>query len=161
MKSFLVKFGGVAVVSFVLGYSAQAGQKLFTLERSNNSNQVVYELDSSNALAPIHPYWIMRETDSHIEELTGMERRRAYGVQFLSQGAEGLKFTIVSFPSKPITVKTDSGKSYAVMSINGADRILTDVFLTLSGGLIPGVKTVDLYYKDSLSGPVLRYSFNP
>ncbi len=140
------------------GYSS-----IFTIDKSTNANEVVYEVDLANASNPVHPYWIMRAQDGHLEELTSIERSRAFGISITSRNASGLQFKIVALQSHPVTVKTDPNTHalYATMNLDGSDRILVNCFLHLSGGLIPSVSTVDVMYKNTFDGPVLRLSFDP
>src|SRR5579871_1079208 len=59
-------------------------QPLFVIERSTNANVVHYdarltpagELDASR---PIDAYWVMQAADGRREELTSLERSKAYG----------------------------------------------------------------------------------
>ncbi|TAJ15118.1 DUF4833 domain-containing protein [Marinilabiliaceae bacterium JC017] len=60
---------------------------LFYIQRSLNRNTVVYEanfdeqgnLDAAN---PVKIYWVMYEKEGNIEELTYLERKFAYGINF-------------------------------------------------------------------------------
>jgi hypothetical protein len=153
---------------FLTASRSQAGNlpgytTLFTLERTSNTNQVVYEANLDNSDNPIHAYWIMRAQDGHTEELTSTERTRVYGTKLISATPEVAQFSIVSFQSRPITVRLDptTHAPYATMNMNHQDRILIDFFLNLGGFLIPHVNSVDLTYEDTLDGPALHDTFNP
>ena len=148
------------------GSWAQSGPeyfKLFTLERTLNANQVVYEVNPSNTTNPIHAYWVMLAQDGHLEELTRLERNKAYGTEVISQADGEIKFILKAFSGHPITVRTDPETKipYAVITLASGEKILKDIYLTLSGGLIPGVKKVDLYYQDDKDGPTLHETIDP
>ena len=158
----LTVFGTVVSLSS-FAQSAPGYTKLFTLERSNNKNQVVYEVNPANTNNPVHAYRIMLEDDGHTEELTRLERNRAYGTTVVSQSNTEIVFTIKAFQSHPLTVKFDPDTKvpYATIALPDGDKILKDIFLTLTGGLIPGVRLVDIYYENQKDGPLLKETFDP
>jgi len=59
-------------------------KQLFFLQRSQNSNTVVYELNIKNgaldSIAPVHIFWICYAEKSQKEELTALQRNHAYGL---------------------------------------------------------------------------------
>jgi hypothetical protein len=130
---------------------------LFTLERSQNANQVVYELKPSVAAgAPylIHPYWRMLAQDGHTEELTGMERG-VYGVQVSVDTADSVVFALKALTSYRLAVAPNppAGAPHAVIQLANQAWILKRIYLHLSGGLIPGVNAVDLEVQSSDGAP--------
>ena len=161
MKTFIFLGLGIILSS---NYSHASGySKIFTLERTLNTNQVVYEVDLSNTDNPVHPYWIMLAEDGHTEELNRIEKSRAYGTEVIEQTPSELKFEIVSFRSHPISVKVDPETltPYATMILSGGEKILNDVFLTATGGIFPKVIKIDISYQDVKNGPILKESIDP
>lgn len=136
---------------------------LFTLGRTLNKNEVVYEADFANKSAPIHAYWIMHAQDGHREELTRLERNKAYGIEVVSQKQDEIQFIIKAFRTHPIIVKKDSltSKPYSILKINLQDKILKNIFLHLAGTLFPSVTSIDIFYQNVKDGPVLRESYDP
>ena len=123
---------------------------LFILERSNNKNQVIYEMvgGQNNFLkpAPIHPFWRMLAKDGHVESLTPYENRKVYGVSVVDKKRETLKFVVKALPKYPITVAIDpkTKKPYATIHVMGQDQRLKKIFLQLGGGLTPSVESINI-----------------
>src|SRR5258705_13711811 len=59
--------------------------QLFFLQRSQNINTVIYELNFKNGMVdtvePVHVFWICYAEHGQQEELTELQRKRAYGLQ--------------------------------------------------------------------------------
>ncbi len=124
---------------------------LFTLERSTNTNQVVYEMIHEgcvpNPKTPIHPYWVMNTKKGTREELTGIEKRRAYGVKILSTAKDKVVFSLKAVSKKSLTGKCLPGESnpVAVTLIQGKESILKTVYVKTEGpGIIPRVVSITL-----------------
>ena len=58
--------------------------QLFYLQRSQNINTVIYELNLKNGLVdslePVHIFWICYAEKSQREELTGIQKKYAYRI---------------------------------------------------------------------------------
>jgi hypothetical protein len=145
---------GAAILVSTSAYAAPT--PLFTLERSTNANQVVYEL---RADATIHPYWRMLAQDGHTEELTSFERERAYGVVMLASPDTALvRFSVKALPAYSLSVTTNppTGQAYATVHLLGNELTLKRIYLHVSGGLIPSVKSIDIEAQNGDSG-LLQY----
>ena len=165
MKKYLkfCLFGLLATSIFSYSYASPGYSKIFTLERTLNSNQVVYEANLSSVDYPIHPYWNMRAEDGHTEELNRIERNRAYGVEIIKQSATEVDFAIVAFRSHPVKVRLDavSKTPYATITLSSGEKILTDIYLTVTGSIFPSVSKIEISYQNAKDGPVLHESFDP
>ncbi|HQR30300.1 MAG TPA: DUF4833 domain-containing protein, partial [Anaeromyxobacteraceae bacterium] len=75
------------LVAWALGEAATpCAAELFRVTRSTNANVVAYEVRRTPDGArdegePVQPIWIMDAEDGHREELTGLERALAYGIE--------------------------------------------------------------------------------
>ena len=156
-------FGMSWVSSFSYADNFSSFSKLFTLERTLNANQVVYEADLSDRNEPIHPYWNMLAEDGHTEELSRIERSRAYGTEIIEQTPDELKFVIVSFRSHPLTVRIDPETQlpYATIALSGGEKILKNIFLTVVGGIFPKVLKIDVSYQDAKDSQILHEFIDP
>lgn len=161
MNRFIIQF--FAVFLFASSYAHAEYTNLFTLERTTNKNQVVYEADFSNQAVPIHAYWIMNAQDGHKEELNRIERNKAYGVEVVSRKPDEIQFIIKAFRQHPIIVKKEDATSnpIAVLKINSEFKILKNIFLHVVGSFIPSVTAIDIYYQNVKDGPVLREIYDP
>src|ERR1700676_1957140 len=65
--------------------------QLFFLQRTQNTNTVIYELNMKNGVVdsaePVHIFWICYAEKSQKEELNEIQRKRAYGLttQYISK----------------------------------------------------------------------------
>ena len=74
----------------------------FYIGKSSNNNVVIYSYNINNGLLdtnnPLSSYWIMRENDNKIEELTFLEKSRAFGHEIIENplNNDDIPFKIVS-----------------------------------------------------------------
>lgn len=136
---------------------------LFYVQRTHNTNTIVYELnylnDSMlNPASPIHPFWI-RYADQgankgKTEELSYIQRQYAYGVttQLIDKEKQTFKVNFVSYKKRDIfLMRSKTDKSYAAfMTINGKLVRLERVFVMIEGGTfwVPHITYVDVTGRD-------------
>ncbi|KAL4102081.1 hypothetical protein PRIC1_005829 [Phytophthora ramorum] len=134
----------------------------FIIQRSNNSNTVVYagckspdgkSLDAAN---PIKVFWIMYEKEgSPREDLNMIERNTAYGVTSKPSDVPGeYMAAIASLRDRDCILRLDKhGNVMALTTINGKkNMVLRRVFvqMTTSWG-IPTVDYVDIFGVDPIT----------
>ena len=134
-------------------------QPLFIIERSKNANVVHYdarltadgELDSKE---PVIAYWVRLAQDGRREELSWIERKKAYGFDIKPDPeVKGYKMTLVADPQRPITVKKEGDAVRAEGIIDGRPAVLEKMFIKSSDGLMgPKVEYIELYGKDLETG---------
>jgi hypothetical protein len=151
---------------FCHGTYAATPIRLFTVERSTNANYVCYDanLTESGSIDPDHPisaYWIMAAQDGHREELTGLERRFAYGFSFQTDASGGLRLAIQALKDQPIMVSLASGEAKAETEIQGHRVSLKKVFVQNGGGLFPRIDFIKLTGVDSASGADTGVTLHP
>ncbi|KAG7399307.1 hypothetical protein PHYBOEH_009233 [Phytophthora boehmeriae] len=134
----------------------------FIIQRSNNSNTVVYagrKSDDGSTLDPANPiqvYWIMYEKEGNPrEDLNMIERNTAYGVTSRPTDVPGEHFaTIASLRDRDCILRLDAhGNVMALTTINGKKgMLLRRVFvqMTTSWG-IPTVDYVDIFGVDPVT----------
>ncbi|EEY60068.1 uncharacterized protein PITG_12348 [Phytophthora infestans T30-4] len=134
----------------------------FIIQRSNNSNTVVYAAcKSSNGKSldpttPIKVYWIMYEKDGNPrEDLNMIERNTAYGVSSKPSDVPGEHLaSVASLRDRDCVLRLDKhGNVMALTTINGKKgMILRRVFvqMTTSWG-IPTVDHVDIFGVDPVT----------
>jgi hypothetical protein len=125
-----------------------ACQRLFGLRRSVNRNEVVYEAcfrgGAPDRERPIRAHWLMHATDGHREELTALEERLAYGVLVSRDEAGGVSFALRAAPGRRFSLRGEGEEARAIAELEGEESALIDVYVELSGGLLPSVRFVDL-----------------
>lgn len=143
---------GVVLASCSAAYAGSV--TLFTLNKSSNANQVVYELRDGAKPSDtqwVHPYWRMTSTDGHTEELTRIERR-IYGIETVGTPNDGsFQFAIAALSSVTLTAWTHpaEGHAYASLKLGGQVLVLKRLYVHQSRGLFPGVASVDLEVADA------------
>jgi hypothetical protein len=138
--------------------------ELFRVTRSTNANVVAYELRRTPSGAvdegdPVHPVWIMLAEDGRREELSGLERALAYGVEVVP--ATGLQVVLRARPDLPIRIEGTSGCPAARTRIAGREATLRVVAVEVRGGLLPAVEHVDLHGIDAETGAGIRERLVP
>jgi hypothetical protein len=136
--------------------------RLFEIERSKNANIVVYDvrlnprgtIDTRN---PIDGYWIRLAEDGRRDELSGLEKRLAYGWEAKPHGEDKILLTLKALPSRKIIVERGKGGYEAHLPINGVPSRLTTAYVkSKEGGILPKVEYVDLIGRRLDNGEPIR-----
>jgi hypothetical protein len=145
---------------------------LFYIQRSKNTNAIVYETNrlpdgKLNAVDPINIFWIRYATDSTPSELTLIQRKYAYGVNVRPYNGQKNSFVVqfVSYKKKNIfLLPVNNGKRYAAYTnINGKFAELKKIFVSTSGGTFwfPTIDYVELSGKDPATQQPVEERFKP
>ena len=147
---------------------------LFYIERTNNSNCVIYDAqlvkgaDGKMALKAdeaVKVYWIMyAKADKHEEGLNMIERNTAYGMTCTPKEGSPGHFTIQlkAVKDRPITVYLgDDGVLHARMLIGGKEGEVLHIFVEFktSWGM-PKVVSIDLYGRMA-DGTIAKETIKP
>lgn len=138
--------------------------QIFYIERSSNSNTVVYcanmkdgKLDSKE---PVIAYWRWYNVDGHRKSLNFIERMMAYGIKSVKHdGPNGsYSFKIAALPERTIYVGLDqNGHPEAFGKVGDRWAKLVYVYLDVDdSGLLPDVPWLDFYGYDMETGKALR-----
>jgi len=146
----------------VLAAPAEAQMKtqpLFIIERSKNANVVHYDarLTADGKLDPKEPviaYWVLSAEDGRREELSWIEKEKAYGFDIKPEpSVKGYKMTLVADPQRQITVRKEGDAVRAEGVIDGRPAVLEKMYIKASDGLTgPKVEYIELYGKDLQTG---------
>jgi hypothetical protein len=143
---------------------------LFYIERSVNSNTVVYaaNLDPHgriNPKEPVNAYWRWYNVDGHKKPLIFIERMLAYGVKSITHdGPHGaVTFKVAAVPERRIVLDLDGhGRPEASMQIGGRWVKLVYIYLQVDdSGFLPKVPALDIFGIDKLTGKALREHIIP
>jgi hypothetical protein len=134
-------------------------ERLFIIERSVNSNIVVYDANMVpgrlfNRARPVDAYWIMREQGSRREELNYIEKNRAYGfdIEPVREGRH-YRMAIRSFRDRLISIVMEKDRPRAIIDINGRRSYLSRIYIASSGSSnLPSVDHMVLHGVDTASG---------
>ena len=137
--------------------------QLFYVERSVNSNTVVYaaNLDAHGApdqKTPVDAFWRWYNVDGHKKSLNFIERMLAYGVRANPpRPNQPITFNIVALPERTLTLALDDRKHpEALIQIGGRTVRLAYVYLEVIDGIVPKVPAFDIFGTDMASGKAIR-----
>lgn len=145
--------------------------RLFYIQRSSNSNVVVYDanLTSSKALNsknPVHTYWIRYAEKGQQEELSSIQKTLAYGLytnKIPSEIEPAYEAYFLAYRKRKFVVKLDpKGLPIALFPINGKLQVLKRVFVSVDESkFMPSVNYIELFGKDPISGKEVYERFKP
>lgn len=143
------------------GFPVPAGnaQQLFYLQRTSNTNTIVYELNYKNGQLdkrnPVHPFWIRYTEQSQRAELNFIQRVFAYGVKIKLQADSSYRVRLVSYAGYSMFLKKGADGKYRMYApINGQMMILHRIFVKITGGTMwsPDIEYFELSGVDPATG---------
>ena len=135
----------------------QRSSPLFFIARSKNANIVQYDAVEQSAgqlepNGPIAAYWILLAEDGRREPLSRLDHV-AYGFRVVPERGGSWLLTLKAAPSRAIRVLSWQGRWVAQMVIAKRSALLNRIFVaTDESGLLPRVRSVDVYGTDMLTG---------
>jgi hypothetical protein len=123
------------------GFPAPAGNisQLFYLQRTSNTNTIVYELNYKKGILdesnPVHVFWIRYAEKGQKAELSWIQRVFAYGVKIKLMPDSSYRVRLVSYAGYSMYLKKGADKKYRMYApINGKQMILNRIFVKITGG---------------------------
>jgi hypothetical protein len=155
----------IAAVMLLLAPLLAAGETrpLFVIERSLNRNVLHYEanLDGEGRLDPERPvsaYWVMVEKGGVREDLTMLEKAKAYGFTTAPiEGGRGHYLRLKALETRMVRVKQEGEAVWAETPIGKRLCTLEKICIRSEGDrLIPKVLSIDLHGTDRKTGEPCR-----
>jgi hypothetical protein len=143
------------------GFPVPAGnaRQLFYLQRTSNTNTIVYELnykkgklDESN---PVHVFWIRYAEQGQRAELSFIQRVFAYGVKVKQLPDSSYRVRLTSYAGYSMFLKKGADKQYRIYApINGKLMILNRIFVKITGGSMwsPDIEYFEVSGTDPATG---------
>lgn len=140
---------------------AKDKKTLYYVQRTTNTNTIVYELNYNadsvlNEEEPIHVYWIRYADGGNTAELSYIQKRYAYGLNFIPLGNKKYKFNFVSYEKMDFyLMKSPTDKQYhAYISLNNKLTLLDKIFVNIEGGTFwfPKVTSIEITSRDLETG---------
>jgi len=149
---------------FVAAAETASQKKLFSIHRSINDNELIYEArmtsEGFDQSDPIHVFWVMNTKGGAIEPLTNLEKKRAYGVVLETVSKDRIQFSLKALPKKSVMVSRENGRVVSTLLINEEEAVIERIFIkTKPGGPIPPVEYVEIEGKSKVSGKSLLERF--
>ncbi|WP_295770355.1 DUF4833 domain-containing protein [uncultured Mucilaginibacter sp.] len=143
--------------------------RLFYVQRTPNSNTIVYELNldkdgKPDEETPVHPYWIRYHDKGEKAELNFIQRKFAYGVTSKALGNGKYDIRFVSYKKFPLTLmKGADGKYHIFATVSQRQFIVNRIFLRIEGGSfwVPNVRFVEFKGTDPATGKEVTERFKP
>jgi len=142
-----------------IGVGVAVGQTcpdhLFIVARSKNANVVAYDANRGPggdlvSSEPVVAYWLLDGDEGRREELTRIQRDRAYGVERApgdDPGAHAVVFKAKR--DRPLSIVTVDGCTVATTPIGGRNAVLHRLFVkSKEGTALPKVEYVEFFGED-------------
>jgi len=128
---------GVAQEGFPV--PAPNASQLFFLQRTSNTNTIVYELNYKKGILdldnPVHVFWIRYAEKGQRAELSWIQRVFAYGVKTKQLADSSYRIRLVSYAGYSMYLKKGADNRYRLYApINGKLMILNRIFVKIVGG---------------------------
>lgn len=127
-------------------------KQLFYLQRTPNTNTIVYELNYKNGVIdpsePVQGFWIRYQEKGQREELSFIQKKFAYGIITTKIAADHYEISIVSFKKYKMYLKRGADKKfYVYTTINRKPAVLTSIFIKINGGSLwsPNIEYVEIF----------------
>lgn len=125
---------------------------LFQIGRSRDANEIHYvaRVDCEGNLVtknPVDIYWIRHTDGGRREQLTWIQNKYAYGIQYLEISSQKAVFQFVSYPSRTFFIqKNDQGRYNVYTSFENRQFSLTRIFVHIEDGSFwfPQITRVEL-----------------
>jgi Domain of unknown function (DUF4833) len=160
----------LALSRIVLGWAATDAcpAHLFVIERSKNANIVVYDANRGPAgdlesSEPVVVYWLLNGQSDKREDLTRVQRDRAYGVEATPGDSPGTYSLVFKADGKRrLTVCTLNGCPVATTPINNRNGTLRRLFVqSKEDSVLPKVEYIEFFGESVDTGEPLYEKFVP
>jgi hypothetical protein len=138
-------------------------KQLFYLQRTPNTNTIVYELNYKNGSIdrerPVAVFWIRYQEKGQREELSFIQRKFAYGVKAKMISPELYELSIVSYKNRKLYLRQGADKKFYVYTdINQRSAVLTSIFIKINGGSpwSPNIEWVEITGIEPTSQSVVK-----
>lgn len=164
MKSRLSTLFLTLLLALTATVANAAGTRLFKVTRSLNRNIVCYDVQLTgsniNTKAPVSVYWINNEDHPGTKkDLNAIERKMAFGYKVVSASATQAKVTLAAYPQRPITISKRNGKWVALITINGKECVLTEIYVKSKGAM--SVEYLELRGTQTQGGATQKEKLKP
>lgn len=132
--------------------------QLFYLQRTSNSNTLIYELNYKNNVLdeddPIHVYWIRYSEQGQKAELNYIQRKFAYGIKSTLVGKDKFEIYFVSYKKFLMYLMKGNNKYNVYATINHKQAIVNRIFVKIKGGSLwsPNIEYIEVKGTDPATG---------
>ena len=138
-------------------------KQLFYLQRTSNTNTIVYELNYKDGIVdtetPVQGYWIRYQEKGQREELSYIQRKFAYGLKTKKLADNQYELSFVSYKKYKMYLRLGTDRKFNVYTlINKKNAILTSIFIKINGGSFwsPNIEYVEITGIEPTSRAVVK-----
>ena len=159
MNYFSRKHAIVLILIFIVqAFDAAGGNEpnkkeaLFKIERSRDADEIYYEarvtedghLDQKN---PIDIYWVRHTKNGAVEQLTKIQQKLSYGLNFLDITDDQAHFRFAAFSKVMTLQQTADGRYHVFTRVNGQNAEVERIFIQFDGSsfLLLKISRVELH----------------
>ena len=143
------------------------GKLLFYIQRTLNKNTIIYELNFNsdgtlNTNEPIHPSWLRYEEGGKKQDLSYIQRKFAYGLEYIALNKQKTDFKIyfVCYKKIYIHLMKYQGNNYSAFAlVNNTFMEIKKIFVNIEGGTmwVPTIKYIDVTGIETASGKYITH----
>lgn len=144
------------------------GDSSFVIERSKDANQIFYTIQIEKQVLstenPMIIYWIKHTKNGIKEDLTWIQKKYAYGINYLKRTPQEAVFRFVSYDKMDFTIKKDGNGTYEVFTnMQKKEIIVKRIFIHLKGGSfwMPHIPQIDIEGISAETGKPFKQSIKP
>jgi len=138
--------------------------QLFYLQRTPNTNTIVYELNLKNGKLntdePVQVFWLRYQENGQKQDLTFIQRKFAYGLRSKMLSQNQFELTFVSYKKFKIYLQEGAdGKFHAYALIGKKKSLLQKVYLKIKEGgsfWSPNIEYVEIIGLDFGTGQLVK-----
>jgi Domain of unknown function (DUF4833) len=153
---------GIALAQEGKNFPVPAGNanQLFYLQRTPNSNTIVYELNYKangelDTNDPVHVFWIRYGEKGQRAELSYIQRHFAYGIKTKLLAKDYYQLQVVAYKKQELYLRrAANNKFYVYTNINNRQIMVKRIYLKINGGSFwsPNVEYVEFKGTDIATG---------
>jgi len=138
---------------------AYDANRLFYLQRTSNTNTIVYDLKFENGVLntdePVNVSWIRYAERGQREGLSFIQRKFAYGIRVKPVAKDKYQLQSVAYKKLVMMLQKGSEGLYHVyVTINHRTSVLSRIFIKINGGTFwsPNIEYIELKGIDPATG---------
>jgi hypothetical protein len=158
MKSSFFSIGCLVVLVLLtsVANSTDSSYNLFFIGRSRDENIIKYDINLTAGgkiikEKPLKIYWVKYTDQNKVEELSFIQNKFAYGLDYLSVSENEVKFQFVSYDKMTFTIKKNAHGNFRVTTLlHNISVEVKRIHIQIDGGtfMLPKISYVQLFWKE-------------
>ena len=150
-------FAIMAFTSVVEAGGPGQGDRLFRITRNKNNNVVCYDVRHNsgklNKDSPVSVYWVIPSENNKLENLSFLERTRAYGISVVKTFGQDSVDILLKAGNNPIRVTVRGGRWVALTALDSREVAIDSVYVMADeSSAMPKVQWVEVLGRYTATG---------